>query len=264
MAGLSALNRAADAIWVQLVRDLGWALRRDDAVFASWDGDRTLTICTEAGFDPDDCLAQMVLHEICHALVQDQLDQPDWGMENIDDRDLEAEYACHRVQAALLNPYGLRRVLQPTTDHRPYYLGLPDKPLLERDHAAFHRAARGPWTALLDEALERTAIVAREHQHVEGTIWARFDEVLDCRVCGACCREGFDRVEVEDISLPGVLLEPFGPHLPRPDGKCVHLSQDRPWTCAIYEQRPTGCSELEPGGENCWIARKRLRTRGAR
>lgn len=258
---MSARNQAADAIWLQAIDRLGWRLERSDEVFASWDGDRTLTICTPAGFDPDDCLAQMVLHEICHALTQgpDALARPDWGMENIDDRDLSAEYACHRLQAALTAPYGLRDVLQPTTEHRPYYLGLPTEPLQARDHAAWRWAHEAPWADVLDDALEQTAVLARQHADRTGTIWARFTEVLDCRACGACCREGFHRVEVDDLTLPGVEIDTFGAHLPRPDGRCVHLSRQAPWTCAIYEGRPTGCSELPIGGDSCWEARKRVK-----
>ncbi|MCP4809486.1 MAG: YkgJ family cysteine cluster protein [Proteobacteria bacterium] len=265
MAGVK-INQAADAIWVEAIEKLGWKLRRDDLVYASWDGKDTLTICNEGEFDPTDCMAQMILHEIVHAIVQgpELLGNQDWGLENMDDRDLEAEYACHRLQAVITEAYGLRMVMRPATDHLPYYLALPEKPLLPEDRPALQWACQEPWAPVLEEALERTAIVARELADQPGTIWARFDETLDCRACGACCREGFDRVEVDDETLPGVQLEPFGPHIPRPGGKCVHLSREAPWTCAIYEQRPSGCSDLPMGGDSCWEARKRLRTRGVR
>ena len=169
-----------DVIWLDAVRRLGWQVQRSTEVYASWDGQDTLRISVPDDFDPDDCLAQMLLHEICHALVSGRLDAPDWGMENIDDRDLVQEHACHRLQAALLGPHGLRDMLRPTTDHKPYYQALPPDPLRSGDdpaialaRSAWGRSQEAPWRGVLGDALMATrALAALVGPHAEGSIWA--------------------------------------------------------------------------------------------
>ena len=90
-------------IWRSCAQGLGWRVERSAEVYASWDGRGTLRISDQAGMDPDDSVAQLILHEICHALVEGPagLALPDWGLENVDSRDLVREFACHRLQAAL-------------------------------------------------------------------------------------------------------------------------------------------------------------------
>src|SRR5690606_19417193 len=100
-------------------------------VFASTDGRRRIVLGAPQTLDADDSLAQMILHELCHALVEGEeaLDRPDWGLDNRTDRDLPRERACLRLQAALAAEHGLRTFLAPTTDHRPFYDSLPQAPL---------------------------------------------------------------------------------------------------------------------------------------
>jgi len=161
-------------IWLSCAAELGIVIQRSHEVYACFDGDRTLTLCTEDGFDPDDNLAQLIFHELCHGLVAGprKRHEVDWGMENIDDRDLLAEHACHRLQARLSDDYGLRGLFGVTTDHRPYWDALPIDPLgpsqdpavpLARE--AYSDAQDGPWAAALRRALVRTqqlALVARD------------------------------------------------------------------------------------------------------
>lgn len=309
-----------DLIWLGTLRELGWRVERSDEVFASWDGQGLLRISSPAGFDPDDCLAQMCFHEVCHALVQgpENLSRPDFGMENIDDRDLVAEWGCHRLQAALLDPHGLRWVLAPTTDHRPYYEALPARPLAPCDDpalplalAGYKRAMEGPWAEAIQAALQATAEIGRqarryapdslwaqtlerhptglppapEPRPCTGCAWARDGQCLvaetahpvagcgyweprlgmeDCADCGACCRQGFDVVDLEPDSP---LLEShtswvedhgFGPQLPRPGGFCVGLEDTQaPFRCSVYSRRPKACRDLAPGSEGCLAARER-------
>lgn len=253
-----------EAIWMHALHRLGWTLRRDDEVFASWDGKGTLTICTPAGFDPDDTLAQMVLHEICHCICQgpDNFDKPDFGLENIDYRDLQQEYTCHRLQAALTDPHGLRDMLQPATEHLPHYLALPEDPLDHLSQIAWEQSRTEPWRSVLDEALSATSELARVVAPLApGTLWDRWiDRRLgpeDCRPCGACCHRGFHRVEVaDDEDVPRTVVDDFGRHLPRPNGDCVHLGQPDN-ACAIYAGRPRSCSDLVIGGSACREARRR-------
>lgn len=158
-----------DLIWLHAARQMGMTVVRDDSTFASWDGQGTLTIGTPETLDPDDSLAQMILHETCHALVEgpEAFDKPDWGLDITDRSQLVHEHACLRLQAALADAYGLRTFFASTTDARKYYDALPNNPLAGDEPAAklastgFERATIGPWAEILREALSRTQVVAR-------------------------------------------------------------------------------------------------------
>ncbi len=175
-----------DQIWLCCAQRLGMTVRRSDAVFASWDGVDTLTISTPDGFDPDDSLAQMIFHELCHALVEapEGMTKTDWGLENIDQRDLVREHACHRLQAALLTPHGLRTLLGPTTEHRPYYDALSLDPLSDDGDPAvgparegYRRAIGGEWSESIAGALAATAAVAvAVRAFADGTLWATVED----------------------------------------------------------------------------------------
>jgi hypothetical protein len=308
-----------DLIWLDCLRALGFTLARSHEVYASFDGERTLTLSTREHFDADDSLAQLIFHELCHALVAGKrgVKQVDWGMENIDARDLLQEHACHRLQAALADRYGLRGLFAVTTDHRVYWDALPIDPLGPGDDEAIplardgmERATRGPWAEALQRALERTRKLAdtmRELELPSDSLWrrtrplhasgfpvgdrgscgecawkhgarcrqasksvrdelpgcVRYEPRLDCEACGACCREAFDRVEIgrRERVKPAlkalVVLDGFGPHLPRPDGRCVAL-QPRVNLCRIYEDRPRSCTDFAIGGDACLTARRRV------
>lgn len=179
-----------DLIWLSTARKLGLTVVRSGEVFASWDGVSTLTLARHEDFDPDDSLTQLILHEICHALVEgpEALGRPDWGLCNHTEKDLVREHACHRLQAALLQKHQLRQVFGPTTEHRPYYDALPADPLadgpegapvdsaLAPARAAFEDATRGPWSGHLFEALHTTqTIVMLMHRHAPAdSVFARF------------------------------------------------------------------------------------------
>lgn len=259
-----------DRIWSSAAASLGLQIKRGKHAYASTDGRGTLTIAPDEDLDADDCLGQIILHEICHWLVQgeDSLRKADWGLGN-DDRaqgyagDTGREHGCLVTQAALLRPYGLRLLLAPTTDFRTYYDALPQDPLRAADKDAVGLAVRAlglrrrpPFARILDDALRQTAAVHRLLAEVRGydggSLWeaapapalhgsgwplsdgmtgpqqgtcgtcawryeaqgtsrcrrtgedrmgqARvqpdwpacvlFEEGLDCRRCGACCRKG--------------------------------------------------------------------------
>ncbi len=173
-------------VWIHAARQMNMRIARSAEVNASWDGEGTLTIGTPETLDPDDCLAQMILHEVCHALCEgpDSVHRLDWG---IDTSNLEAkvhEHACLRVQAALADRYGMREFFAATTRFRSYYDRLPADPLaatddagagpaIARARAGWHRARSGPWATALDEALRLTAQIARALQGVttEASLW---------------------------------------------------------------------------------------------
>lgn len=328
----------ADLIWLGVARRIGWRVVRSADVYAAWDGDRTLTLSETAGFDPDDCLAQMVLHEICHALVEGDAArrEVDWGLYNFDDRDAHRERGCLRLQAALADTVGLRAFFGATTDYRPYYDALPRDPLAPGDdpaialaRAAWPAATCGPWSAAIREALEATAAIAAAAapfaraddlwrtrapaQHPLGGALGPSDRTCggcawrfpggpgrpvdrcrrhrtdgaapriepdwpacpswepplspaDCLDCGACCRHGFDLVQVgprEPLARarPDLLARTAaGLHLPRPGGLCAALAREPgpPWRCTVYPDRPTACRDFAVAGDACLEARRRV------
>ena len=157
-----------DLIWTKTAKTLGMNLERSSDVFAAWDGKDTLTIGRDEDLDPDDSLAQMIFHEICHAIVQgpESLKQENWGLNNIDGRDDLREMACIRLQAALAQPFGLKEFFAVTTEWRTYQDQLPENPLTgEEDPAlniareAHKLATQGPWASIIDAALKATQTV---------------------------------------------------------------------------------------------------------
>lgn len=166
-----------DAVWLAAARRVGLAVRRSPEAFAAADGVGGLVLGTRETLDPDDCLAQMLLHELCHTLVEGPgaFRRPDWGLENVDDRDVVREHACLRAQAALADRHGLRGLLAPTTDHRAFWDALPSDPLAGDDEsaalarAAVARSATPPWHPHLAGALEATAAIARAVRDARAT-----------------------------------------------------------------------------------------------
>jgi hypothetical protein len=326
-----------DLIWLHCARSLGYRIVRSDEVYASFDGERTLSLSTRPHFDADDSLAQLVFHELCHALVAGprRMRKADWGMENVDERDLRAEHACHRVQAALADRHGLRALLAVTTCHRPYWDALPVDPLalgedpaIEQARDAFQRALADPFWQPLHTALAETARIAeiaRATLADQSSLWhrtvpvhksgfpvatgsdktcgdcgfsfqqgkallcrktrampeqrgkrvaaidracVRFEPKLDaesCAACGACCREGFDRVDVRAGDLikkarPDLVsVDGYGAHLARPRGLCVALTRESlGYRCQVYAERPRACAEFAIAGDACLSARRRV------
>lgn len=178
---LSEYQDPLDIVWLNTCRRWGWKINRSDQVFAAWDGNETLTIGTSETLDADDSLAQLILHEFCHAMVEgpDSWNRPDWGLDITDRSQLFHEHACLVLQAAVSDPFGLRTFFGSTTDARKFYDLLPDTSadLLQRMQSAvsakdnaicpFAMASRGYntlkqdrfWKPLQD-ALAATAAIA--------------------------------------------------------------------------------------------------------
>ncbi len=158
-----------DLIWLQAASTLGITVVRSADAYAAWDGNGTLTLSSQEHLDADDCLAQMILHELCHLLVSGETarQQPDWGLDNTSPRDLVYEYATNRLQAALAQAYGLRQFMAVTTTWRAYYDTLPPDPLAVCSDAAqplalagWQRARVEPYRGVLHSALAATAEIA--------------------------------------------------------------------------------------------------------
>jgi hypothetical protein len=152
------LDRAdLDRLWQDAASRCGFAIERGTAAYATTDGRGTIHIGAPETLDADDSLAQLVLHELCHALTQGEpsFGQPDWGLDNTSDRDAVAEEACLRLQAELSGRHGLRAAMTPTTEWRTYYQQLSAHPLLAATPAEEEPCAR----ARAGEAVaERTGI----------------------------------------------------------------------------------------------------------
>lgn len=346
-----------DLLWLSTARQLGLTLRRSADVYASTDGQGVMTLGTSETLDGDDCLAQMIFHECCHWLVEGAASErlPDWGLDNITERDQPRELACLRLQAFLAQRHGLRSVLAPTTDFRAFYDALPADPFLPRNDPsvapallALTRADEEVQFSVLHEALEATGEIVRAAARVvtqeetreapvsdanSDALWLgateplglhphgrrlspvagrtcgtcswrhesgkgrraasrcrqsedarvepswdaceRWEEGLDCRTCGGCCRAAYDAVIVppRDPVLkahPELVVERAdikeirreGNHccalIGGPVAGATDLEGFAPWSCLIYDARPKPCREFELGGDNCLIARKRV------
>lgn len=142
---------------------------RDDAVFAAWDGNQTLRIGTPETLDPDDSLAQMILHELCHALIAgpNGTTQEDWGLNYDLQEDQIFEHAALQLQAALADRVGMRSFFASTTDFRSYFDRIPAQPLQDQSDkatqlasAAFNRWKDGDWFQPIEKALLATSAIA--------------------------------------------------------------------------------------------------------
>jgi hypothetical protein len=159
-----------ELVWVGAAERMGLRITRTDVAYADYDGRGVLAIGAPSILDPDDCLAQMIFHEICHWLVEgaESFALENWGLSNESLVHLGRENASLRVQAALADRHGLRGVLANTTDHRAYYDALPADPLTQDDdgtvelaRAALRRAEEPPWAPALEEALAATAAIVK-------------------------------------------------------------------------------------------------------
>lgn len=162
-----------DVIWRVTARRLGLTIVRSDQVYASTDGRGRLAIGAVHTLDPDDCLAQMVLHELCHWMINGPGADAeiDWGfapMEAIDWR----EYAALRLQHHLCAQFGLIDVLAPTTDSRAYWDRLEGSfealdPSDEEDRIVARaclgrqRSTQPPWVGPVSAALSASAAVVQ-------------------------------------------------------------------------------------------------------
>ncbi len=179
-----------ELIWIAAAREVGIRVVRDPEVFAAWDGTNTLRIGTPETLDADDSLAQMILHEICHWMVEgpQALNRADWGLDYDDPLHAVREHACLRLQSALADRYGLRKFLASTTDFREYFDLIGEDPLdADDDDPAIELAVRGLQQMpahvgqALEKALEKTrqiaAIVADAAP--EKSLWTSSPDSLD-------------------------------------------------------------------------------------
>jgi hypothetical protein len=186
-------SEAIEQIWIDAAARLGFRVVRTADAYASSDGRGTISIGVGEALDVDDSVAQLVFHEICHAITEGEaaLGRPDWGLENIDVGVAHQmrEHACLRFAAHVAGAHGLRELLAPTTEYRAYHDALPGDPLAEGDDPAIAiareaaaRAAAPPWSGPLGGALAATAAaLARAAVHPLGFPLGPANET-----CGSC------------------------------------------------------------------------------
>jgi hypothetical protein len=323
---------AIDEIWRRAAAAVGFTLSRTQDAYATSDGRGAIAIGATETLDGDDALAQLVFHELCHAITEGEssLGQPDWGLDNAPEH-VAREHACLRLQARVADRFGLRAVMAPTTPYREYYALLPGDPLqgaagdeeaVSRAAAACARFDASTWRAPIEQALSETAAATgraaddRRAAHPLGfapgpaaetcgtCAWAyeggrgiavtrcrqsapangdgartarshpacaHWEPIVDCRACGACCREAYHSVTVS-MRDPVIWQEPdlivrHGPRfeIRREGPQCAALVQlgtvtaeGRSYTCRIYENRPRPCREFAAGGRHCLDARRRV------
>ena len=159
-----------ELVWLTTASRLGLHIRRSPFVFSATDGSGRLQLSTRADLDADDCLAQMVLHEICHWCTNglDTFAERDWGFD-LDGPTDPREHAALRLQAWLADHVDLRTMFGPTGVYRQYYDRIPDDPCapindsewerhvvgLARD--AIERIQSAPWDPHVVRAMQATA-----------------------------------------------------------------------------------------------------------
>jgi hypothetical protein len=193
---ISLGHEAIDRVWIEAATRCGFRVVRSAAAYASTDGRGTIVIGEPHTLDEDDSVAQLVLHEICHALVQgeERWTAPDWGLDNTTNHDDVREEACLRLQAHLAGLAGLRVEMTPTTEWRSYYRALAATPLIaesaDREQACALAAAgaalarRKGIEGVLSEALSATAALGRAQQEARHPLGGAFGPATE--TCGSC------------------------------------------------------------------------------
>jgi hypothetical protein len=177
-----------ELIWTDAAKKLGMTVVRCPEVYAAWDGHGTLRIGTPNTLDPDDSLAQLVLHECCHALVvgPDGFSKEDWGLAYEDPGHVVFEQAALIIQARLADAFGLRNFLASTTDFRAYFdrigidpLDFADNTVLELASEAWNRSRREPWHSVLSDALRATAEIAKIIRRIATpeSLWSTVEDI---------------------------------------------------------------------------------------
>jgi hypothetical protein len=202
------VTEALDAVWIDAAARLGIAVARGGDGYVHWNG-RELLIALDEELDDDDSIAQLVLHELCHWLVEGAHARvlADWGLDNTSDRDLAREHAAVRLQAHLLGAYGLRGVLFPTTSVRAFFIGLGDDAFAPAGaessrlaRVAAGRAARPPFSTVLFSALAASAALVAAPRHPQSG-WPLAGGDRTCAGCvwrtvGRLCRQAPTRARV--------------------------------------------------------------------
>jgi hypothetical protein len=145
-------------------------------------------------------------------------------------------------------------------------LGFPLGPAAEScgTCAWLYQGGRGPAVARCRQTAPANGDGARTERGSPACQY--WEPAVDCRTCGACCREAYHSVTVS-VRDPVVWQEPdlivrHGARfeIRREGSRCAGLQvvEGGHYTCAIYENRPRPCREFAAGGRHCLDARRRV------
>src|SRR5436190_1437672 len=172
---------AIDRVWIETATRCGFRVLRSDAAYASSDGRGTIVIGEPATLDDDDSVAQLVLHEICHALVQ--------GAERARRKDLD------RVLAeALARTAALLRAEAGAQEAHPLGLGFGPADETCGSCAWRYVGGRGTPVERCRQSVGEVGDGARVSAELRAC--AKWEPPVDCFTCGACCREAYHTVSV--------------------------------------------------------------------
>ena len=235
-------------VWIACAEAVGFRIVRTSDAYASTDGCGTILIAADGLFDPDDSVAQMILHELCHALVEGEVGESkvDWGLGYAVGNNPWREHATLRLQAYLTGRFGLRDFFAPTTDFRvDFWDALPADPFYASPKAggrrerscvaarlAAWRASQPRWASHLDKALKSSGAIAAATPRV-----ISFETVRISRQSGIAGVQG----------LPCVSSMPC-PNTDQTQGKLYTLSKEKSlpslWSTVGMP------SELHPSGHS--------------
>jgi Putative zinc- or iron-chelating domain len=180
-----------EAIWRRAAAQIGFVVVRTADAYATSDGRGLIAIGTDDLLDADDAFAQLLFHELCHAITEgeESIAAPDWGLDSVTSHQVR-EHACLRFGAHLAARFGLRELMAPTTEYRSYYQALAADPLaadplapdpaLAIGLAARSRFEASSWRAPLEDALARTAALALRRRPLG------FPLGPESETCGTC------------------------------------------------------------------------------
>ena len=269
-----------DRLWIDAARELGFAVVRTPNAYASSDGAGGIAIGATEILDGDDALAQLVFHELCHAITEGDASRRSCptGASTTRRGDVVREHACLRVQAHLADRFGLRAAdgaddadtARTTTALPARSAGQRRRPgdeaarapralpiagarrarfgavgvaarTIERGAGAETAAAICARTAKPPAAPARLRARSRRRRPAAACAWLyvggrgsrgralpaeragatatararrasiaaceRWEALVDCRTCGACCREAYHSVTVS-VRDPVVWKQP--------------------------------------------------------
>jgi hypothetical protein len=252
-------------VWLTAARRIGLRIVRSPEVYAATDGSGTLAIGTDPTLDPDDSLAQMIFHELCHSLVEGEpaFARPDWGMDNTGPGDDWREHACLRVQWVLAARHGLGAVFAPTTDFRAFWDQLAGDVLADRAApsvqaaiAALGRVGQPPWAPALEQALAATVEIASVAVRFAAPEPAGSSEANPQARPEAGTRAGTDAGPAGKRSL---WLEVVAPPAPHPTGLPARAADAAAATCSACAWRTNArCRQANARVNPAWPACERF------
>jgi len=124
--------------------------------------------------------------------------------------------------------------------------------ILDLGKSTYGVARKGPLRGLVTTPVPDDALDVVRERAMRDSIYPRPLRriVLDCRACGACCRNNDVELTERDHRRMGkrIVLRVLK------NGKCNELGPGN--ACRIYEKRPAACRYFPPGSECCLFSRE--------